>query len=86
MTGRCFLRDVKTLDGLVRVTLSDSLRIRPPSIYRAPGIARPPAQMGGLGGSEIQSFYPIRSPGGVEPPHSITLYNIAHVYMYTHNN
>ena len=61
MNDRVFLRAVKTL---VRVTLSDSFRIRPPSIYRAPGIARPPAQMGGLGGSEIQSFYPIRSPGG----------------------
>ena len=49
-----FLRAVKTL---VRVTLSDSFRIRPPSIYRAPGIARPSAQMGGLGGSEIQCFW-----------------------------
>ena len=39
MTGRFFLRAVKTL---IRVTLSDSFRIRPPSIYRAPGIARPP--------------------------------------------
>ena len=68
MTGRCFLRAVKTL---VRVTLSDSFRIRPPSIYRAPGIARPHAQMGGLGGSEIQSFYPIRSPGGYKRCKSI---------------
>ena len=61
MTGRFVLLSVK---ALVRVTLSDSFRIRPPSIYRAPGIARPPTQMGGLGGSEIQSFNPIRSPGG----------------------
>ena len=54
MTGRFFLRSVK---ALVRVTLSDSFRIRPPSIYRAPGIARPCHQMGHLVASEIQSFY-----------------------------
>ena len=34
------------------------------SHIQAPGIARPSHQMGGLVGSEIQSFYPIRSPGG----------------------
>ena len=45
MIGLCFLRAVKTL---VRVTLSNSFRIRPPSIYRARGIAQPPAQMGGI--------------------------------------
>ena len=49
-----FLRPVK---GLARVTLSDSFEIRPPSIYRAPGIARPSHQWGGLVGSEIQSFW-----------------------------
>ena len=48
-----FLRAVKVL---VRVTLCDSFRIRPPSIYRTPGIARPSAKMGGFGGSEIQCF------------------------------
>ena len=51
--------------GLDLPTLSDSFRIRPPSIYRAPGIARPCRQMGHLAASEIQSFYPIRSPGGI---------------------
>ena len=45
MTGRFFLWAVKTL---IRVTLSNSFRIRPPNIYRAPGIAQPPAQMGGI--------------------------------------
>ena len=50
-------------------TLSDSFKIRPPSIYRAPGIARPCRQMGHLAASEIQCFYPIllvtlSSPGG----------------------
>ena len=63
----------KPVKTLVRVTLSDSFKIRPPSIYRAPGIDRPSeskpmdrpcAQMGGLSASEIQSLYPIRSPGG----------------------
>ena len=37
-----FLRAVKTL---VRVTLFDSFRIRPPSIYGAPGMARTSAKM-----------------------------------------
>ena len=53
MNGQFVLRAVKTL---VRVTLSDSFRIRPPRIYRAPGIARPSHQMGGLVGSEIRAF------------------------------
>ena len=52
--GRIFLRSVK---ALVRVTLSDSFRIRPPSIYRVPGIARPCCQMGDLAASEVQCFW-----------------------------
>ena len=62
MSGRLFLRAVKVL---VRVTLCDSFRIRPPSIYHTPGIARPSAKMGGFGGSEIQCFVGKRSPGGI---------------------
>ena len=43
--------------ALVRVTLYDSFGIRPSSIYRTAGIARPCAQTGGLGASEIKSFW-----------------------------
>ena len=50
----------------VRATLSDSFRIRPPSIYLAPGIARPSAKMGGFGGSFLKNSVLLgkKSPGG----------------------
>ena len=44
-------------EGPGQETLSDSFRIRPPSIYRAPRIGRPCHQMGGLVASGIQCFW-----------------------------
>ena len=52
--------DRPRVKALVRVTLSDSLRIPGKATQHLPSTY----QTDGLMGSEIQSFYPIRSPGG----------------------
>ena len=56
----------RSVKALVRVTISDSFRIRPPSIYRAPGIARPPAKTRVLAGAKFSSFIQYEARGWLE--------------------